>query len=327
MVAGGPLPHVMAAKGVCFREALKPGFQDYAAQIVKNAQALSESLEKRKARVLTGGTDNHLVLIDLTERGYTGRQAEEAFRECNVTLNRNTIPFDENGAWYTSGLRAGTAALTTTGMKEAEMDEVAAVYATILDHIEAKPGSKAKYVWTNEGAVEEARAAVKRLMDRFPALPRARPRRAESAVHRLVTPAARILSRLRETHRLVVPHVTGSLRAQIAAELIIANKRPGARRAGPGRRRSPVPRPRVHARHERRGGAGPGSALPRRGREVAVRGVLAGHRRGDGADQHALPPREGAAIGARGGGDAARAGPKARPAGLLRRGRRLRDGR
>lgn len=171
MVAGGPLPHVMAAKGVCFREALRPEFRDYAAQVVKNAQALSESLEKRSARVLTGGTENHLVLIDLTERGYTGRQAEEAFRECSVTLNRNTIPFDQNGAWYTSGLRAGTAALTTAGMKEAEMDEVAAVYATILDNIDAKPGSKAKYVWKNDGAADEARGAVKRLMDRFPPYP------------------------------------------------------------------------------------------------------------------------------------------------------------
>ncbi len=171
LVAGGPLPHVMAAKGVCFKEALQPGFRDYAAQIVKNASALAASLEKRGVKVLTGGTENHLVLIDLTDRGYTGRQAEEAFRECKITLNRNTIPFDENGAWYTSGLRAGTAALTTIGMKEAEMDEVASIYATILDHMESKPGSKAKHLWKDAGAADKARDGVDALMKRFSPYP------------------------------------------------------------------------------------------------------------------------------------------------------------
>lgn len=171
LVAGGPLPHVMAAKAVCFKEALQPSFAGYAQQIVTNAQALATELQARDVKVLTGGTENHLVLIDLAERGYTGRQAEEAFRECKITLNRNTIPFDQNGAWYTSGLRAGTAALTSIGMKEAEMKTIADIYADILDGMDAKPKSKAKHVWKKDDVASNAQAAVEALMKRFTPYP------------------------------------------------------------------------------------------------------------------------------------------------------------
>jgi glycine hydroxymethyltransferase len=132
-ILGGPLPHVMAAKAVAFREALSPAFREYSARIVRNAQALAEGLIRRDAHVLTGGTDNHLVLVDVARAfGLTGRQAESALRACRLTVNRNSLPFDPNGPWYTSGVRIGTAATTTLGMGPAEMDEIADLIATSL---------------------------------------------------------------------------------------------------------------------------------------------------------------------------------------------------
>ena len=122
MVLGGPLSHAIAAKTVAFREASQPAFRAYAANIVSNARALAEACIRLGMPVLTGGTDNHLLLIDVFGGfGLTGRQAESALRQCGVTLNRNAIPFDPNGPWYTSGLRVGTPAVTTLGMSDTEM--------------------------------------------------------------------------------------------------------------------------------------------------------------------------------------------------------------
>ncbi|UGY94566.1 glycine hydroxymethyltransferase [Streptomyces gobiensis] len=132
MVLGGPLPHVMAAKAVAFAEARQPQFQDYAQRIVDNAQALAEGLKRRGATLVTDGTDNHLVLIDVSGYGLTGRQAESALLDSGIVTNRNAIPQDPNGAWYTSGIRIGTPALTTRGLGTAEMDEVADLIDTVL---------------------------------------------------------------------------------------------------------------------------------------------------------------------------------------------------
>ncbi|MBS0627709.1 MAG: glycine hydroxymethyltransferase, partial [Verrucomicrobia bacterium] len=133
IVLGGPLPHVMAAKAIAFKEANTVAFQQYAAQIVTNAKALAEALLKRGAHLTTGGTDNHLLVVDVaTSFGLTGRQAEEALTKAGITLNRNAIPFDKNGAWFTSGIRIGTAAVTTLGMKEKEMEEIADCIYTLL---------------------------------------------------------------------------------------------------------------------------------------------------------------------------------------------------
>jgi glycine hydroxymethyltransferase len=132
MVLGGPLPHVMAAKAVALAEARRPEFAGYAQRIVDNAQALAEGLVKRGARLVTGGTDNHLVLIDVHGYGLTGRQAEQALLDAEVVTNRNAIPADPNGAWYTSGIRIGTPALTTRGLGTAEMDVIADLIHTVL---------------------------------------------------------------------------------------------------------------------------------------------------------------------------------------------------
>ena len=138
MVLGGPLPHVMAAKAIAFKEANTPEYQKYAQNIVKNAQALAESLKKLGMTLQTGGTDNHLMLIDVTTYGLTGKQAEAALFECGITANANALPYDKNGAWWTSGIRAGTPALTTLGFDEKDMAEV----ASILDFVfkGTKPG-------------------------------------------------------------------------------------------------------------------------------------------------------------------------------------------
>ncbi|MGH3662404.1 MAG: glycine hydroxymethyltransferase, partial [Micromonosporaceae bacterium] len=125
MVLGGPLSHAIAAKAVALAEARQPEFHEYAAQIVVNAQALADGLLSRGAKLVTGGTDNHLVLIDVSSYGITGRQAEAALLDAGIVTNRNSVPQDPNGAWYTSGIRIGTPALTTRGLGPAEMDEVA----------------------------------------------------------------------------------------------------------------------------------------------------------------------------------------------------------
>ncbi len=139
MVLGGPISNMMAAKAVAFAEAQRPSFVTYAKQIVDNAAALAEGLAKRGARIVTGGTDNHLVLVDVRSFGLTGRQAETALESSGVIVNRNSIPNDPNGAWYTSGIRLGTPALTTVGMGTAQMDEVADIIASVLTAAEAAP--------------------------------------------------------------------------------------------------------------------------------------------------------------------------------------------
>jgi glycine hydroxymethyltransferase len=132
LVLGGPLPHVMAAKAIALAEASEPSFADYAAGVVDNARVLAEALGAAGVRVVTGGTDNHLVLVDVRPFGVNGRQAEAALRAAGITLNRNVIPDETNGAWYTSGLRLGTPAVTTLGMGSDEMREIADIIAVVL---------------------------------------------------------------------------------------------------------------------------------------------------------------------------------------------------
>lgn len=174
-ILGGPLPHVMAAKALAFREALQPAFQTYAQQVIKNAQALAVAFVKRGVEVITGGTDNHLMLIDVQKSyGLTGRQAESAVRAGGVTLNRNGLPFDVNGPWYTSGLRMGTPALTTLGLGEQEMDAVAEIIHRILSATKPTPTksgmSQAKFV-TDEAVLVQAKEQVEVLLGRFPLYP------------------------------------------------------------------------------------------------------------------------------------------------------------
>ena len=141
MVLGGPLANVMAAKAVAFAEARQPEFREYANNVVTNASALAAGIKKRGGRLVTGGTDNHLVLVDVRQFGITGRQAESALEESGVVVNRNSIPFDPNGAWYTSGIRLGTPALTSLGMAENEMDEVADIICSTLQDTEPRTTS------------------------------------------------------------------------------------------------------------------------------------------------------------------------------------------
>jgi glycine hydroxymethyltransferase len=177
LTMGGPLPHVIAAKAAAFREAGRPEFRQYAARIVENCQALAASCIKQGLEVLTGGTDNHLILVNVRGVGLTGRQAESALHECHITLNRNSLPFDPNGPWYTSGLRIGTAAVTTLGMGPAELEEIGAIIALVLkntapaaDGKNPAKKSKAKYV-INEQARAEALDRVEKLLSRFPVYP------------------------------------------------------------------------------------------------------------------------------------------------------------
>jgi glycine hydroxymethyltransferase len=175
-VMGGPLPHAIAAKAVAFREAMRPEFSDYAQRIVDNARTLAEGLESRGLHVLTGGTDNHIVLVDVAAAfGITGRQAESALRACGLTMNRNALPFDANGPWYTSGLRLGTPAVTTLGMGQSEVDEIADVIAGVLAAVEpslTRKGtqSKAKYELTPQ-VQESAQRRIADLLGRYPVYP------------------------------------------------------------------------------------------------------------------------------------------------------------
>jgi glycine hydroxymethyltransferase len=132
LVMGGPLPHVIAAKAVAFTEALHPSFSTYAKQIVENAKALANRCLENGLQVATQGTDNHMVIVDVRNFSITGKQAEDAMRSCGIALNRNSIPFDPERPEFTSGLRLGTPALTTLGMKEREMNEVADIVAQVL---------------------------------------------------------------------------------------------------------------------------------------------------------------------------------------------------
>lgn len=172
MVLGGPMPHVMAAKAVALAEARQPAFQAYAQRIVDNARALADGLLRRGVALVTGGTDNHLVLLDVaTSFGLTGRQAEQALLDAGVVTNRNSIPADPNGAWYTSGIRVGTPALTTLGMGAHEMDEVADIMASVLGACSPAPASSgpSKVRYDADGAVIDAgRKRAAELLQRHP---------------------------------------------------------------------------------------------------------------------------------------------------------------
>lgn len=175
MVLGGPLPHVMAAKAVALAEARTPAFATYAQEVVANAAALAGGLTSRGAALVTGGTDNHLVLLDVTGYGLTGRQAETALLEAGIVANRNAIPADPNGAWYTSGVRLGTPALTTRGLGASEMDQIAEWIHMVLTA--AAPGttksgqpSKASLVLDPALAADVSKQAAA-LLEGFPLYP------------------------------------------------------------------------------------------------------------------------------------------------------------
>jgi glycine hydroxymethyltransferase len=170
MVLGGPLSHVMAAKAVALAEARQPAFQAYAQRVADNAKAFAEGLLKRGARLVTGGTDNHLVLLDVQTFGLTGRQAESALLDAGVVTNRNSIPNDPNGAWYSSGIRFGTPALTTRGFGPAEFDRVAELVVEVLSNTEADGASKAKYTLA-DGTADRVHAASAELLDANPLYP------------------------------------------------------------------------------------------------------------------------------------------------------------
>jgi len=179
LVLGGPMPHVIAAKAVAFEEANTVEFTEYSNRIVENARALSSACTAQGMSILTGGTDNHLMLADISTYGLTGRQAESSMRDANITLNRNSIPFDSNGAWYTSGLRYGTPALTSRGMGTGEMSEIASIMASVLSvtkPVEITKGkqrgqlSKARYA-NNTSTIELAQNRVKELLSNFPLYP------------------------------------------------------------------------------------------------------------------------------------------------------------
>lgn len=135
-IQGGPLMHIIAAKAVAFKEALSDDFKHYAEQIVKNAKALGEVLTEEGIRIVSGGTDNHLLLLDVSKLGLTGKVAEEALDSVGITTNKNTIPFDSEGPFITSGVRVGTAAVTTRGFKEEDMEEVGKIISLVLHHID-----------------------------------------------------------------------------------------------------------------------------------------------------------------------------------------------
>jgi len=132
-IQGGPLMHVIAAKGVCFKEAMSEEFRKYQRQVVKNARKLASELQKRGFRIVSGGTDNHLFLVDLSDKGITGKEAEEALERAGITVNKNVIPFDKRSPAVASGIRLGTPVVTTRGMKEGEMEVIASLIAEVLE--------------------------------------------------------------------------------------------------------------------------------------------------------------------------------------------------
>jgi glycine hydroxymethyltransferase len=158
-VQGGPLMHVIAGKAVAFHEALKPEWRAYQQQIVRNAKALADALLARGYRLVSGGTDTHLLLVDLSSRGVTGKDAQEALDRAWITVNKNTIPFETRSPMVTSGIRLGTPAVTTRGMRQPEMAQIAALIDRVLSHV-------------GSSAVEAAvRGDVQELTNRFPLYP------------------------------------------------------------------------------------------------------------------------------------------------------------
>ncbi len=152
-IQGGPLMHVIAAKAVCFKEALQPEFKEYQKQLLRNAKALCEGLKKRGVKIVSGDTDNHLMLVDLTEAGVSGKELEKRLDDAHVTCNKNTIPNDPRSPFVTSGVRLGTPAVTTRGMKEEDMDKIAEIIAMVIE---------------SEDNVEAARKMVAELTEKYP---------------------------------------------------------------------------------------------------------------------------------------------------------------
>ncbi|MCX5771820.1 MAG: glycine hydroxymethyltransferase [Candidatus Hydrogenedentes bacterium] len=179
LVIGGPLGHIIAAKAVAFAEASTPEYRVYSRRVVENAKSLAASCIREGLTISTGGTDNHLMLIDVRPQGLTGKQASGALREFGVTLNSNSLPFDPHGPLVTSGLRIGTPAVTSLGMGEAEMAEIAAIIKLALEGTKGgliqtgqKAGSPSKTRYeVDQAALEQVRARVKSLLDRFPVYP------------------------------------------------------------------------------------------------------------------------------------------------------------
>jgi len=155
-IQGGPMMHIIAAKAVCFLEAMQPGFKEYAKNIIENAQVLAEELKHRGFRLVTGGTDNHLLLVDLTAQNITGQEAEKALDEAGIIANKNSIPYDTKGLMVTSGIRFGTPALTSRGMGKAEMKQIAEMIGKILYNI------------NSEKIKEDIKQEIKELCRKFP---------------------------------------------------------------------------------------------------------------------------------------------------------------
>ena len=153
-IQGGPLMHVIAAKALCFKEALDPSFKEYGKRIIDNAQALCKGLQKRGIDIVSGGTDNHLMLVDLAAKGLTGKKVEKWLDDANITANKNTIPNDPQSPFVTSGIRLGTAAVSSRGMNPDDMDQIAEAIAMLIDDHEAN--------------TEKAKAIVKELTDKYP---------------------------------------------------------------------------------------------------------------------------------------------------------------
>ena len=158
-IQGGPLMHVIAAKAIAFGEALEDNFTDYGAQVIQNARRLAGELVKRGFYIISGGTDNHLMLADLRGKNVTGKAAEDALDKAAITVNKNAVPYDDKSALVTSGIRIGTAAVTTRGMKEPEMDQI----AELIDRIVLNPN--------DEGTIQKVRKEVGELTSRFPLYP------------------------------------------------------------------------------------------------------------------------------------------------------------
>jgi glycine/serine hydroxymethyltransferase len=155
-IQGGPLMHVIAAKAVCFHEALQPGFKAYQDQIVRNARALAEGMRRNGFRLVSGGTDNHLMLIDVGARGLTGKECQATLDTAGITINKNTIPFETRSPFQASGIRLGTPAVTTRGMKETEMAAIADMISEVLMDLK------------NTETIGKVRQRVRELTARFP---------------------------------------------------------------------------------------------------------------------------------------------------------------
>ncbi len=163
-IQGGPLMHVIAAKAVAFKEAMTPEFKEYAKQVILNARVLAQELAKEGFKIITGGTDSHIVLVDLRNMNLTGKVVEEALEKAGITVNKNAVPFDPQKPTVTSGIRIGTPALTTRGMKEEEMVKIAKMISTVVKNLD------------DETIIEKVREEVRELCEQFPLYPELRER-------------------------------------------------------------------------------------------------------------------------------------------------------